>query len=43
LEDADEDDLRLSDKWVTIDVLVHAAHAAHEEAVRLKEGLGVTE
>ena len=42
LEDANEDDSRLADKWATIDALAHAANDAHEEVVRLRGELGVS-
>lgn len=43
LEDADEDDFKLRDKWAAVDVLALAAEETHEEATRFREGLGATE
>ena len=43
LEDADEDDARITDRWATVDALADAADAAHAEVGRLRGELGVTE
>jgi hypothetical protein len=43
LEDANEDDVKLRDKWATVDALALAATEAHEEVMRLREELGASE